>query len=171
MRITSEQIDSIVNSFETLELDEIVQPLPFNVESLQTIFNAQLSPLLEAAQLDDEELDLMHKLLLIEEYQLHSNDGMYFFFHIFGDTIGLFGLGAEGDNFKIVRLCFTVPENKREAQTLNFVFHAFTKVFAPEFDDVTFINALRTNPEVTGNGMIFSMTQEGNLLTVTALAE
>ena len=171
MRITPEQIDAIVDSFAELKLDELAPALPFNVESLQKNFNAQLNPLLEASKLEGDELAVMQKLLLIDEYQVNSDDGLYFFFNIFGDTIGLFGLGAEGDNFKVMRLCFTVPENDREAQTLNFVFHAFTRIFAPEFDDVTFINALKTNPEVAGNGMTFSMTHEGNLITVTALAE
>ena len=113
----------------------------------------------------------MQQLLLINEYQVNSADGLYFFFNIFGDTIGIFGVGKTGENFKVLRLCFTVPENQREAQTLNFVFHAFNKVFVPESDDVEFITALRSNPEVNRNGFVFSMVQEGNLLTVTALAE
>lgn len=171
MRITPEQIDAIIDAFQALKLDKNTPTLPFNVESLQKLHNAQINPLLEKAKLEGEELALMQKLLLIDEYDINYADGLYFFFNIFGNTIGIFGLGAEGENFKIVRLCFTVPEDQREAQTLNFVFHAFTRVFSPETDDMTFINALKTNPEVTGNGMTFSMTQEGNLITVTALAE
>ena len=171
MRITPEQIDAIVDAFQTLNIDENTPPLPVNVESLQKIYNAQINPLLEKAPLDDEELALMQKLLLIDEYQINSADGMYFFFNIFGDTIGIFGIGKTDENFKVLRLCFTVPENQRESQTLNFVFHAFNKVCVPESDDVEFITALKENPSVTRNGVTFSMTQEGNLLTVTALAE
>ncbi|MBR1645616.1 MAG: hypothetical protein IJ685_02445 [Selenomonadaceae bacterium] len=171
MRITPEQIDAIIDAFQTLNIDENAAPLSINVESLQKNFNAQINPLLNAANLSDEDRALIQKLLLIDEYQTNSADGMYFFFNLFGDTIGIFGLGNEGDNFKVLRLCFTVPDNQREAQTLNLVFHAFTKVLSPEFDDVEFINALQANPAVTGNGVTFSMTQEGNLITVTALAE
>lgn len=171
MRITSEQIDAIVDAFQNFQIDENTPSLPVNVESLQERYNARINPLLDRAQLDEETLGLMQQLLLINEYQVNSADGLYFFFNIFGDTIGIFGLGEEGGNFKVLRLCFTVPENQRESQTLDFVFHAFTKVFLPESDDVEFITALRSNPEVNRNGFVFSMAQEGNLLTVTALAE
>ena len=171
MRITSEQIDAIVDSFETLDIDENTPPLPVNVESLQKLFNAQINPLLDAAQLDDESLALLQKLLLIDEYQINSADDMYFFFNIFGDTIGLFGLGRTGENFKVLRLCFTVPENHREARTLDFVFHAFTKVFFSDINGEDLIKALKSNPFVIGGGAKFSLTQEGNLLTVTTRAD
>ena len=171
MRITHEQIDEIMSSFETLELDENSPPLPLNVDELQQRFNAQINPLLDAAELDAEGLALMRKLLLVGEYQTFTDEAsnFEFFVNIFGDTIGLFGLRSIGGNFKILRLCFTVPEDKREAQTLDFVFHAFTKIFLPEVNGEQFINALRSTPEVVRNGVKFSLTQKDNLLTVTAV--
>ena len=171
MRITHEQIDEIMSEFESLELDENSPPLPLNVDELQQRFNAQINPLLDAAELDAEGLALMRKLLLIGEYQTFTDEasGLEFFVNIFGDTIGLFGLKSIGGNFKILRLCFTVPENQREAKTLDFVFHAFTKIFMPKVDGEQFINALKSNPFVFVNDVKFSLTQEDNLLTVTAV--
>lgn len=173
MRITHVQIDEIMSSFERLKLDENSPSLPFNVKSLQHRFNAQIKPFLDAAQLDAEGLALMQKLLLINECQIHTDEenNFEFFVNIFGDTIGLFGLGTIGGNFKILRLCFTVPENDREAQTLNFVFHAFTKSFLPKADGVEFINLLKATSEVICGGVKFSLTQKDNLLTVTAVAD
>ena len=172
MRITHEQIDEIMQSFETLEFDEISAPLPFDVKSLQQKFNAQIEPLLDAAQLDAEGLALMQKLLLINEYQLHTNEesGLEFFVNIFGDTIGLFGLAELGGNFRILRLCFTVPENQREAQTLNFVIHAFTKIFLPDINGKEFIEMLKSKPTVT-RGVKLSLMQKDNLLVVSAIGK
>lgn len=160
-----------MSSFETLDLDENSPPLPLNVRKLQQSFNAQLEPFLEAAQLDAESLALMQKLLLINEYQLYTDEasGLEFFVNIFGDTIGLFGMGTISGNFKILRLCFTVPDNQREAQTLDFVFHAFTKIFLPEAAGDEFINALKSTPEVTRGGVKFSLSQKDNLLMVNAI--
>ena len=171
MRITHEQIDEIMSEFESLELDENSPSLPLNVDELQQQFNAQINPLLDAAELDAEGLALMRKLLLIGEYQTFTDEAsrLEFFVNIFGDTIGLFGLKSIGGKFKILRLCFTVPENRREAQTLDFVFHAFTKIFLPDVNGEQFINALKSNPFVIVNDAKFSLTQKDNLLTVTAV--
>ena len=173
MRITHEQIDEIISSFESLELDENSPSLPFDIKSLQENFNAQLEPFLAAAELDAQELALMQKLLLINEYQTFNDEASDFelFVNIFGDTIGLFGCGTSGANFKILRLCFTVPENQREAKTLDFVFHAFTKIFTPDIDGEELIKALKTNPSVAGGNVIFSLTQKNNLLVVTAVGK
>ena len=175
MKITHEQIDEIINDFENCPVDENTPSLPFNVETLQENFNAQINPLLdktfELGELDEETLQLLRQLLLIDEYQIYSADDMEFFFNIFGDTIGLFGIKKPDENFKILRLCFTVPDNSREARTLDFVFYAFTKIFLPKGDSVEFINALKANPSVTRGGVNFSLVQKDNLLTVTALAE
>lgn len=173
MRITHEQIDEIVDAFAECQIDENSPTLKFNVESLQENFNAQINSILDAAasQLDEETLPLLQQLLLIDEYQIHSADEMEFFFNIFGDTIGLFGIKKRDENFKILRLCFTVPDNSREAKTLDFVFWAFAKIFLPDVDSVEFIKALQSNKSVTRGGVIFSLTKNGNLNTVTAVAE
>ena len=175
MRITHEQIDEIVDAFAECQIDENSPTLKFNVESLQENFNAQINPLLEKTfelgELDAESLALLKHLLLIDEYQIHSADDMEFFFNIFGDTIGLFGIKKRDENFKILRLCFTVPDNSREAKTLDFVFWAFAKIFLPDVDSVEFIKALQSNKSVTRGGVIFSLTKNGNLNTVTAVAE
>lgn len=173
MRITQEQIDEIVDAFAECQIDENSPTLKFNVESLQENFNAQINSIFDAAasQLDEETLPLLQQLLLIDEYQIHSADDMEFFFNIFGDTIGLFGIKKRDENFKILRLCFTVPDNSREAKTLDFVFWAFAKIFLPDVDSVEFIKALQSNKSVTRGGVIFSLTKNGNLNTVTAVAE
>lgn len=171
MRITREQVDEITAAFERLNLADIPSTLPLNAETLQKRFNARINSFLEPAPLDEESLALMHKLLLIDEYKTFTDTGKDFFFNLFGDTIGLFAYGYSGDNFKIVRLCFTVPDNQRESQTLNLVFDAFTKSFLPESDGEEFISALKTKPEVVRDGVKFSLTQNDNLLTVTAVGE
>ena len=106
MRITHEQIDEIVDAFAECQIDENSPTLKFNVESLQENFNAQINPLLEKTfelgELDAESLALLKHLLLIDEYQIHSADDMEFFFNIFGDTIGLFGIKKRDENFKIL---------------------------------------------------------------------
>lgn len=171
MRITREQVDEITAAFERLNLADIPSTLPLNIETLQKRFNARINSFLEPAELDEESRALMRKLLLIDEYKTFTDTGKDFFFNLFGDTIGLFAYGYSGDNFKIVRLCFTVPDNQRESQTLNLVFDAFTKSFLPESDGEEFISALKTKPEVVRDGVKFSLTQNDNLLTVTAVGE
>ena len=171
MRITREQVDEITVAFERLNLADIPSTLPLNIETLKEKFNARINSFLEPAPLDEESRALMHKLLLIDDYKTFTDTGKDFFFNLFGDTIGLFAYGFSGDNFKIVRLCFTVPDNQRESQTLNLVFDAFMKSFLPEADGEEFISALKTNPEVVRDGVKFSLTQNDNLLTVTAVGE
>ena len=84
MKITHEQIDEIINDFENCPVDENTPPLPFNIETLQENFNAQINPLLdktfELGELDEETLQLLRQLLLIDEYQIYSADDMEFFF-------------------------------------------------------------------------------------------
>ena len=116
MKITSEQIDKIMAYIEQhpAASSENIAPLNVDIAQFQKSFNAAITPYIEKAQLDGELREIMEKLFLIDEYQTFDvNDGK-FFFNIFGDSVGIFGVTNHEDQFKILLCIYNTPGTKTQ---------------------------------------------------------
>ena len=112
---------------------------------------------------DEDDRPFWRKLLSLDEYELFADEETALFVKIFGDNVGLFGMGATGGNFKILSLCFLETKRRRETQALNFVFGALSKVFLPKVDPDEVFGVLKANYFFTAGELLFTLVPSGEL--------
>ena len=169
-KIADEYIDEIIGKLANNPAVEQTAVLPFDAASLQREFNAQLEIVLKREFVADELL-FWKSLLSLDECKIFADDETALFVKIFGNVVGLFGFGEAGGNFKILSLCFTKPEKRREVQTLNFVFEAFTKVFLPKVDTSEIVAVLKENHFFNASGITFEFVRINELNMMNVFAE
>lgn len=174
MRITSEQIDKIMAYIEQHPALSPENTATFDVDiaQFQESFNAAITPYIEKAQLDGELREVMEKLFLIDEYQTFDVHDGKFFFNIFGDSVGIFGVTNHEDQFKILLCIYNTPEDKNNLTLSSLVLASFTKVLLPnEIDVEKFLRELSTSGTKIQGGVKFSIAADGKLIFVTATEE
>ena len=143
--------------------------LPLNAETFKEKFNARITPILKEAMGTDD-VSAMEHLFLIKNEKIIGET----FTHIFGDyRIGVVGGLAADGNFKALSLYYTTPEEKDESIFTIWLMTAFVKSLAPEVNPQTLMNELtaeNSSGSVTAGGVKFSVSEEGNLNTLTATA-
>ena len=174
MKITSEQIDKIMAYIEQhpAASSENIATLNVDIAQFQESFNAAITPYIEKAQLDGELREIMEKLFLIDEYQTFDVHDGKFFFNIFGDSVGIFGVTNHDDRFKILLCIYNTPEDKNNLTLSSLVLASFTEVLLPEEIDVErFLRELSASGTKTQGGVKFSIAADGNLNTLSATAQ
>ncbi|MBR1807675.1 MAG: hypothetical protein IJ774_14990 [Selenomonadaceae bacterium] len=169
-KIAEEYVNEIIDKLSHNPAVDKSATIPFNADSLQKDFTAQLESLLER-DAEEGERPIWRELFLRDEYKIFADDETALFVKIFGDGVGIFGLGAANDNFKILSLCFTEPERSREARTLDFVFGAFTKTFFPKVAPDEVRDVLKANYFFTAGDLLFTLIQSGKLNMLNVVAE
>ena len=143
--------------------------LPLNAETFKEKFNGLIIPLLKEAMGTDD-VSSMEYLFVIKNEKIIGET----FTNIFGDyRVAVVGNLAADGNFKALSLCYTTPEEKDESIFTIWLMTAFVKSIAPEVNPQTLMNDLTAENsvgEVIAGGVKFSISEDGNLNTLTATA-
>lgn len=143
-----------------------------NSETFKEKFNSFATPILkEITGLDD--VSPMAHLFLIYDCKLFTMDGVDVFANTFGNTsISIVGVTApNGGNFKLLSCSYTTPEEKDDLLTAQIVLESFVRTVAPDVSAQALLGELtaeNSSGTVTKGNVKFSITEDGNLNTLTA---
>ena len=153
---------------------ERTKTLDLNVETLKAKFD-NIATLILKHQLGTDDVSQMEYLFTINDYKIFPNEGGETFAKIFGSNVALVGVTASnGGNFKVLQCCYTAPEDKDETLYVQLILTAFIHSVAPDVEVPALMNELTAanslGSTVKGD-LNFSMTEEGNLNTLTVVAK
>lgn len=174
---TQEQVDKIMNYVEQnpAASPENTSVLKLTPAQFQTNFNAELKPVLDKTQFEnDEERATMEKVFLIQDFQIFDSEGGKFYLNIFGDGVAILGMtGNNDDNLKLAICSYINPETQGEKVLSSLVLMSFVKSVAPEENPQTLLEAIAAEKSgtLTRNGIKFSAVRDGNLILLSAVAE
>lgn len=173
---TQEQVDKIVDYVEQnpAASPENTSTLNLTPAQLQEKFNAELKPVLDKTQFEnDEERATMEKIFLIQDFQLFEEEVGKFYLNIFGDGVAILGMtGNNDDNFKLASCAYINPETQGEKVLSSLVLLSFVKAVAPEENPQNLLETLAAEQSgtLTRNGVKFSTVKDGNLILLSAVA-
>ena len=174
---TQEQVDKIMNYVDQnpAASPENTSALNLTPEQLKTKFNAELKPVLDKTQFEnDEERATMEKVFLIQDFQLFEEEGGKFYLNVFGDGVAILGMtGNNDDSFKLASCAYINPETQGEKVLSSLVLFSFVKSVAPEENPQKLLETLAAEQSgsLTRNGIKFSAVKDGNLILLSAVAE
>ena len=174
---TQEQVDKIMNYVDQnpAASPENTSALNLTPAQLQTNFNAELKPVFDKTQFEnDEERAAMEKIFLIQDFQVFDTEAGKFYLNIFGDGVAVFGLtGNNDDRFKLASCAYTNPETQGEKVLSSLVLLTFVKTVAPEENPQTLLETLAAEQSgsLTRSGIKFSAVKDGNLILLSAVAD
>ena len=146
--------------------------LDLNVDTLKVKFD-NASKLILKQVLGTDDVSQMEYLFTINDYKIFPNEGGETFAKIFGSNVAIVGVTAQnGGNFKILQCCYTAPEDKDETLYVQLILTAFVQSVAPDIEAAPLMNELTAENSlgsVTRGDVNFSLTEEGNLNTLTAV--
>lgn len=145
--------------------------LDINVETLKERFNGFVAPNLKSI-LGTDDISAMEKLFLIYDYKIFPKPDGDTFVNIFGSNVAIVGLATpNGGNFKVLSCAYTAPEDKNETLFVQLILTAFVGSVAPDVSVAELMNELtaeNSSGTVTKGNVKFSITEDGNLDTLTA---
>ena len=153
---------------------ERTKTLDLNVETLKAKFD-NIATLILKHQLGTDDVSQMEYLFTINDYKIFPNEGGETFAKIFGSNVALVGVTASnGGNFKVLQCCYTAPEDQDETLYVQLILTAFIHTVAPDVEVPALMNELTAanslGSTVKGD-LNFSMTEDGNLNTLTVVAK
>ena len=138
-----------------------------DAEGFKEKFNARVIPILKEAMGTDD-VSAMEHLFLVKNYQIIGDT----FTNIFGDyRVAVVGRLAADGKFEVLSFYYTTPEERDESIFTIWLMTAFVKSIAPEVNPQTLMNELtaeNSSGTVVTDGVKFSISEEGNLNTLTA---
>lgn len=172
---TQEQVDKIMASVNQNPASSPENKLTLNLTpaQLQTSFNAEVKPILDKTQFDnDEERAMMEKIFLIQDFQVFESDAGKFYMNVFGNNAAIFGVsGNDNDGLKLATCAYANPETNAEKTLSSVILFSFVKVVAPAENPQTLLESLAA--EQTGtlirNGIKFSAARDGDLILLSAV--
>lgn len=173
---TQEQVDKIMNYVEQnpAASPENTSALNLTPAQLQEKFNAELKPVLDKTQFEnDEERTTMEKVFLIQDFQIFEEENGKFYLNIFGDGVAILGMtGNNDDRFKLASCAYINPESQGEKVLSSLVLFSFVKSVAPEENPQKLLETLAAEQSgsLTRNGIKFSVIKDGNLILLSAVA-
>ena len=153
---------------------ERTKTLDLNVETLKAKFD-NIATLILKHQLGTDDVSQMEYLFTINDYKIFPHEGGETFAKIFGSNVALVGVTASnGGNFKVLQCCYTAPEDQDETLYVQLILTAFIHSVAPDVEVPALMNELTAanslGSTVKGD-LNFSMTEDGNLNTLTVVAK
>ena len=173
---TQEQVDKIMDYVEQnpAASPENTAALNLTPAQLQEKFNAELKPVLDKTQFEnDEERATMEKIFLIQDFQVFEEEIGKFYLNIFGDGVAILGMtGNNDDRFKLASCAYINPETQNEKILSLQVLLTFVKTVAPEENTPKLLEDLAAEQSgtLTRNGVKFSTVKDGNLILLSAVA-
>lgn len=162
--LTRAQLDNI---FFNVEQVETSTTFDFNAETFKDTFNGRITPILKKA-MGTNDISEVEYLFLIKDYKIIGKT----FANMFGDyRVMIVGNLSDEGNFKTLGFCFTTPEERDESLFTVLLLSAFVKSIAPDVDPEALMNELtaeNSSGSVVKGGVTFSITEDGNLNTLTA---
>lgn len=174
---TNEQLDRVVDHIteHPASSPDNAKTLKLDAEQLKKNFNAEISPVINKAQAENDEIrKTMEKIFYIDEYIAYSSEIGKLYMNFFGDNSAVFGLTGKDDaRFKALVCAYTTPENKNDNAVSLLVFVSFLRTVSPGIDVESFINDISTAQDkpFVRDGVKFTVAREDNLVVLTAVAE
>lgn len=146
--------------------------LALDTATFQKNFNAFMTTFIKESNAGDD-TPTLEEIFLIREPLILQTDTGNFLAKDFMNRIAVVGSVEANGNLKTLNFFSTPAENKNEMVVTILVFQAFTQGISPELDVKELLGELEKNPgaPVTKSGVKFSVSKQGNLEVITAVAE
>lgn len=146
--------------------------LALDTATFQKNFNAFMTTFIKESNAGDD-TPTLEEIFLIREPLILQTDTGNFLAKDFMNRIAVVGSVEANGNLKTLNFFSTPAENKNEMVVTILVFQAFTQGISPELDVKELLGELEKNPgaPVTRSGIKFSVSKQGNLEVITAVAE
>ena len=146
--------------------------LALDTATFQKNFNAFMTTFIKESNAGDD-TPTLEEIFLIREPLILQTDTGNFLAKDFMNRIAVVGSVEANGNLKTLNFFSTPAENKNEMVVTILVFQAFTQGISPELDVKELLGELEKNPgaPVTRSGVKFSVSKQGNLEVITAVAE
>lgn len=169
-KITDEQLANIL-----LQTAQVESTKPLDAIAFQDRFNWLIAPIIRD-DMNIEDASAMEYFFTIKDFNVSDVAGGKIYSYIFGYPGGaVVGIRAtEEENFKVLSLCYTTPESTDEAVFTIWLMKAFVGSIAPNVDARDLMNELTAEGAagcVVKDGVKFTITDDGNLNILTAVAQ
>lgn len=146
--------------------------LAFDAATFQKNFNAFMTSFIKDSNAGDD-TPTLEEIFLIREPLILQTDTGNFLAKDFMNRIAVVGSVEADGKLKTLNFFSTPAENKNEMVVTILVFQAFTQGISPDLDVKELLGELEKNPgaPVTRSGVKFSVSKQGNLEVITAVAE
>lgn len=146
--------------------------LALDATTFQKNFNAFMTSFIKDSNAGDD-TPTLEEIFLIREPLILQTDTGNFLAKDFLNRIAVVGSVEADGKLKTLNFFSTPAENKNEMVVTILVFQAFTQGISPDLDVKELLGELEKNPgaPVTRSGVKFSVSKQGNLEVITAVAE
>ena len=166
--LTQEQFDEMF-SIATQNATEN-KVLALDVQTFQKNFNDFMTTFIKESNAGDD-TPMLEEIFLLKEPLIVQTDAGNFLAKNFMNHVAIVGSVDANGNLKALNFFSAKAENKNDMVVTVLIFQAFTQGISPQINVQELLGELEKNKSATKNGVKFSVTKQGTMEIITAVAE
>lgn len=166
--LTQEQFDQMFSI--TTQNSSENKALTLDVPTFQKNFNDFMTTFIKESKAGDDKPTL-EEIFLLREPLIVQTDAGNFLAKNFMNHVAIVGSVDPNGNLKTLNFFSAKPEDKNDMVVTVLIFQAFVQGISTQIHIQELLGELEKNQSAVRNGVKFSVTEQGNMEIITAVAE